>query len=70
MKWRKLRAKRGATASTTAASTQSRDNNSAVIASVVPRSVRIVNVWPVTKTEIAPTSSITRAMIAPVGVRS
>ena len=40
------------------------------MATVVPRSVKIVNVWPVTNTWIAPTSSITRAMIAPLGVLS
>ena len=40
------------------------------MASVVPRSVKIVKVWLVTNTWIAPTSSITRAMIAPLGVLS
>ena len=40
------------------------------MANVVPTSVRIVKVWPVTNTDIAPTSSITRAMIAPLEVLS
>ena len=40
------------------------------MASVLPMSVRIVTVWLVTSVCKAPTSSIRREMIAPVGVLS
>ena len=40
------------------------------MASVVPRSVRIATDWPVTSVCTAPTSSISREMIAPAGVLS
>ncbi len=70
MKYRKLSANSGATTRTTTASRQSLESKSAAMATVVPRSVRIVKVWPVTNTWIAPTSSITRERIAPLGVLS
>ncbi|MEJ7680205.1 MAG: hypothetical protein WKG06_20590 [Segetibacter sp.] len=53
-----------------AASRPLRVSSNAEMASVLPMSVRIVTVWLVTSVCKAPTSSIRREMIAPVGVLS